>query len=72
MAKATPKAKITWDGTNRAWTLYLWIDNEWCYSKAWATRQTETPTGETVDWICDNILSEIAMLQNIGYEVKIR
>ena len=53
--------------------LELLIDGDWCFSKSWGIRNvgTDTLTGEPIDFVNDTVLTEIAMLQNIGYNVRV-
>lgn len=56
-------AMITWDTTEQKWSLELWIDGRWEFSKGWYTKEK--------DWVHDSILLEIAKLQDLGYNVQV-
>ena len=66
------QAWINWSREQEAWVLRLWIDDEWAFSKSWSVRNYgEDGDGTEVDFVRDNILCEIAHLQDLGYEVKV-
>ena len=62
-------AWINWSEANQEWVLRLWNDKDgWVFSKAWPVKnQDENGMG----WVHDSVLTEIAYLQDLGYEVKI-
>lgn len=63
-------AWIFYDKKNDQWVLNLWDEEyEWVFSKAWHCKDEDEATGDA--WVSDNVLSEIAHLQDIGYKVKV-
>ena len=73
MAKEKRMAWINWSREKQAWVLRLWIDNEWAFSKSWRVMKIGEGelTGDSVDYVHDSIICEIAHLQDLGYEVKV-
>lgn len=66
-------ANINWSAAERKWVLRLWTDGEWRFSKSWKVKGdgTDPVTGESLDWVHDSVLCEIAHLQDLGYEVVV-
>lgn len=73
MKKNEKKANINWSTKDNRWVLRLWSDDEWVFSKSWGVRKDgENPiSGESLDWVHDSVLCEIAHLQDLGYEVTV-
>lgn len=61
------EARITWSEAEGRWILYLWIDEEWTFSKAWTPRDVQDGMG----FVYEGVLTEIAKMQNLGYDVKV-
>lgn len=68
------KALIKWESAHRNWVLYLWVDGEWSFSKAWRVEHKgiDEISNASIDFINDSILCEIAKLQNLNYTVEVR
>lgn len=68
------KALIEWESVNKNWVLYLWIDEEWDFSKSWSVEHKEinAMSNASVDFVSDSILCEIAHLQSLDYTVEVR
>lgn len=73
MANKELDAWINWDRSKNQWTLRIWEDEEWKVSKAWEVRRERylDRNGDTIDFVNDDILCEIARLQDMGYKVKV-
>ena len=70
--KTERKAWINWSREEQKWILRLWIDEEWEFSKSWSVRSDgEDMNGNSIDWVHDGIVCEIAHLQNLDYEVRV-
>lgn len=73
MAKEKRMAWINWSREKQAWVLRLWIDEQWAFSKSWEVMKIgeDELTGDSIDYVRDSVICEIAHLQDLGYEVKV-
>lgn len=67
------KAKIIWDNNKVEWVLYLWIDDDWKFSKAWDVEHKgeDELDGTPIDFVSDSLICEIAHLQALDYTVSV-
>ena len=63
------KAWLNYSSATEQWIVRLWIDDEWVTSKAFMTRNKDEDTGYA--WVCDELICELAHLQDLGYSLKI-
>lgn len=62
------KARIYWDGVK--WVLELFKDDKWHFSKDWNVEKKEKEC-YSCDMVNDNIVTQIANLQELGYDVRV-
>ena len=73
MSKEKRKAWINWSSKEYKWILRLWINDKWTFSKSWGVRSSgvDNLSGDSIDWVHDSIICEIAHLQELGYDVSV-
>ena len=73
--KSTKEARIIYYRNEEKWILRLWNEENsyWAFLKSWEIKKGDDDpiTGDTMDYVNDDVLREIAHMQNLGYKVQV-
>lgn len=63
------KAWLNWRKTDETWVLRVCSDDEWKVVKTWERKDVDEESD--LGWIHESLLTEIADLQVLGFEVLV-